>query len=91
MNDKRHVTGYGIGFLLVEGNLLERTDLSPIEKLVLAYDLGNETPLTSDESCAECLGITTEQVTRARNHLNELGEFVEPHRNSDLSEGEYYV
>lgn len=91
MNNKRHVSGYGIGFLLVEGNLLERTDISPIEKLVLAYDLGNETPLTSDESCAESLGLKTEEVTAARDHLTALGEQVETHRSADLVEGEYYV
>lgn len=91
MDNKRHVTGYGIGFLLVEGNLLERTDLTPTEKLVLAYDLGNETPLTSDKSCADSLGLFIDEVTAARNHLEEMGEFVEPHRGSDLVEGEYYV
>ena len=91
MDNKRHVTGYGIGFLLIEGNLLERTDLSPTEKLVLAYDLGNETPLTSDQSCAESLGLQSGEVTAARDHLKELGEFTEPHRESDLTEDEYYV
>lgn len=91
MNHKRHVTGFGIGFLLMEGNLLERTDLSPLEKLVLAYDLGNETPLTSDTSCAESLGVTPSEVTAARDFLISIGEEVETHRDSDLTEDEYYV
>lgn len=88
---KRHVAGYGIGILMVSGNLLERTDISPLEKLVLAYDEQNETPSTSDESCASALGVETSEVTSARNHLQSLGENVESHRESDLTEEEYYV
>ena len=89
--EERHVAGYGIGFLLIGSDILEREDISPLEKLVLAYDSINETPCTSDKSCAESLGVPTEQVTAARDRLLKMGETVETHRSADLSEEEYYV
>ena len=89
--EKRHVAGSEMAYLVIGADILERTDYTPVEKMVYAYDQQNETPETSDASCAEFLGVTIESVKNARDRLTELGVEVETHRAADLTEDEYYV
>lgn len=87
---KRHVAGSGMGYLVLSDELEEK-GLTLLEKVVLAYDNTNETPETSDASCAEFLGVPVTSVAEARDTLARLGYKVEDHRDSDLTEDEYYV
>lgn len=89
--EKRHVSGSSMTCLVIPGDLLARTDYTPLEKMVLAYDQMNETPETSDRSCAEFLGVPIDSVATARDRLTFLGIEVETHRAADLTEDEYYV
>lgn len=91
MTGLRHVAGFGMTALVVGSDILERTDLTPLEKLVLAYDEQNETPETSHKSTAENLGVSTSDVAHAREVLKAKGFTVENHTESDLTEDEYYV
>lgn len=88
---KRHIVGSSINYLMIPSDILEDPNLTPLEKMVLAYDDTNETPLTSDASCAECLGVEASQVASARDNLRDMGYNVETHREKDLTEDEYYV
>ena len=88
---KRHVAGSSMGYIVLTGDILERTDYTPLEKMVYAYDQQNETTATSYESCAEFLGVPIESVAEARDRLTFLKADVETHRDSDLTEEEYYV
>ena len=88
----RHVAGYSMLTLYVDESLLSDERLTLVDAVVAAYDEQNETPWTSDSSCAEYLGIAVEEVTESRNKLTSLGDFtVEDHRKADLTEEEYYV
>lgn len=88
---KRHISGSSMNYIVLSADLLERTDYTVTEKLVYAYDQQNETPETSDESCARFLGVSVNSVKEARDHLAFLGVEIENHRAADLTEGEYYV